>query len=115
MSVKDAVCCPTCGEDDVTKLTQCTTCSARLSKGFKSAVCKQCVSVERIMKTLGELTATSSTAPLLFKCSLCTEHEKRVQEDKLLAIVGGPSPEQLLSTVAQAHTYLVLDAGASVE
>ena len=65
------------------------------------------------MKTLGELTATSSTAPLAFKCSLCAEHENRAQEDKLLSIVGGPSPEQLLYTVAKAHTWFLTLAQAS--
>ena len=113
MSVKDAPCCVGCGVD--VDLSQCSQCASRLQRGLKQAVCKDCGADKRAMESIGQFKAASSTSQLELHCNLCIQHEKRSQEDKLISVVGGPSPAEILSTIALGMPWFLVLAQASNE
>ena len=113
MPVNDAPCCVACGAD--ANLSQCAQCASRLQRGQKQAVCKDCGADKRAMESIGQFKAASSTSQLELHCNLCIQFEKRSQEDKLISVVGGPSPAEILSTIAFGMPWFLVLAQASNE
>ena len=106
--------CVACGGDN--NLIQCDKCDARLqSKGIKAAICAQCRADETLLDSVGMMLATSSTSPGSFQCRPCSFYEKRLRDEALFAAVRGPSPTDILKTVAQTAPWFLVLRRASPE
>ena len=99
-----------------THLLHCSTCSTRLSQGVGLAVCTTCADNTRKMEALGSIKAASSTSQAEFQCALCAVHQRQLEEDQLVLAVGGPSPTDLLRTIAdESKWFLVLSRATADE
>ena len=115
MPVMDGVCCQVCGSDDA--LVHCSACAERLrDRGVRISLCSTCLTDERSFEGIAKLLPASSTDGFNFTCNICVASNRRAERDRLLRLVGGPSPEELLNTIADnAPWHLVLKAAAPEE
>ena len=115
MPVLDGICCQVCGRDE--SLVQCSACTERLrDRGVRISVCSTCLTDERLFEGIAKLLPASSTDGFNFICNICVASNRHAERDRLLRLVGGPSPEELLDTIAgKAPSHLVLKAAAPEE
>ena len=108
MVLADAAACMACGA--AASLRQCTYCATRLvDKGVKTAICAACCNDDLAVESVGKLLAAGSGDTQEFQCRPCLIAEKRAREAALMSSVAGPSPQEILQTVAAtAPWFLVL-------
>ena len=98
MSAVKATACSNCRGD--VDLIHCRTCSKRMGdKGTIAALCSTCVKDESAVEAVGKLVASASTSAT-FDCRPCTIYIKRKNDEELVRAVGGPTPLEVLKSVA---------------
>ena len=106
MSAVKATTCANCGGD--AELIHCGTCSKRMGdKGTIAALCSVCVKYESAVEAVGKLLASSSTS-VTFECRPCTIYIKRKSDEELVRAVGGPTPMEVLKTVASTASWFII-------
>ena len=114
MPALDAASCQACGGN--VDLLQCVTCPVRLGdRGTKTAICKQCCATDADLESVGKTLAAGSANQADFQCHPCGLFTKRQVEAKLLAAVGGPSPDDILKTIARTAPWFLVLRQASDE
>ena len=114
MATAEGVACVACGETD--ELLQCPTCTSRLSnKGVSAAICPKCLADGSILEAVGKIQSGSSSGSPAFLCMPCVIYNKRREEEQLLAAVGGPSPTDVLKTIAKSAPWYLTIRQASDE
>ena len=111
MVIRDSGACNGCAL--AANLNQCGVCSRRLNNsGFKVAACNACKADEDKMSLLGEFLqrAPAGGGPEVetFVCNFCLKFERQERDSALTTAVAGPSPQQVLRTLA-THTPWFLD------
>jgi hypothetical protein len=113
MAVKPGVSCQACGAEEA--LSQCMSCKSRLSRGFQIAVCSDCKTDSRKLEAIGRFKGGSSTEEAQLHCNMCITHERQQEEERLIQAVGGPSPNELLRTIAGKMPWYLVIAKATPE
>ena len=100
--------CMACGA--AASRRQCVYCLTRLSdKKIQTAICAACCNDELAVDSVGKLLTASSSDTPEYQCRPCSITEKRAREAALMSSVAGPSPQEILQTVAAtAPWFLVL-------
>ena len=112
MPVSEASSCMSCGA--TADLSQCSTCGRRLGdKGVKVAICATCIKDSLNVEAVGQL--TNDETGVSFKCRPCIITTKRAQEAELMSAVAGPSPTEVLTTVANTAPWFLIIKRASDE
>lgn len=85
-------------------------------KGYKGAICAECMPDERKVEGIGKLmSSTNIQAPTFSRCSPCIVAERQGDEDAFLRSVGGPSPQEVLRSIAASHAWFLRLARASLD
>ena len=113
MAVQDASNCQACGA--TSNLVHCEACKSRLSQGMAVGVCLQCRQDPRKMEAVGRIQASGSTNAAQLLCNLCIVHERQKQEDLLIQTVGGPTPTDLLRSIAASRSWFLVLSRATPE
>ena len=108
MAPSDASVCMACGAN--AGLSQCVYCVTRLvDKGIKTAICDTCIKDTTAVDSVETILSSGSATTPDVQCRPCLIAEKRIQEAALMSAVAGPSPQEILQTVAAtAPWFLVL-------
>ena len=114
MATAEGIACVACGETD--ELRQCTTCTLRLAnKGVSAAICSKCFADGSVLEAVGKMQNGGSSDTPAFLCMPCVFFNKRREEEQLLAAVGGPSPADVLKTIAKSAPWYLTIRQASDE
>ena len=102
MVIRDSGACNGCAGN--ANLRQCSVCVRRLSdNGFKVAACDTCKADEDKMSLLGKFLERGAPPVETFVCNFCLAFERQERDNALSAAVSGPSPQQVMRTLA-THT-----------
>ena len=83
-------------------------------KGTIAALCAVCAKDESAVEAVGKLLASSSTG-VSWECRPCTIHIKRKNDEELVRAVGGPTPLEVLKSVAATAPWFIILQRASAE
>ena len=114
MPLSNGQACSACGETN--DLIQCKKCIERMAnKGVSAAICKPCLRDPEKVADVGKRADSGSTTSEDFLCRPCITFEKRQLDEQLLASVGGPSPNEILKSIANARPWYMTIRRASPE
>jgi hypothetical protein len=85
------------------------------SKGFSAAICQVCRADPSQVDAVGKLLDSGSASAADFICRPCLTYEKRKREEAMIASVGGPTPTEILQTIAASAPWYLTVRQASPE
>ena len=102
MATKVAADCASCGNAD--NLKSCGVCSQRLSnKGTAIGLCTACFQDPTVVGAFGKQLLKDDES--VYECRACTAFLERREQEKQFQKLKGPSPEQILKTVANKFPW----------
>ena len=108
--------CANCGGE--ADLLFCSSCSTRMGdKGTIAALCSTCAKDEMAVEAVGKLLSSSSSgsSATAWECRPCSIYIKRKNDEELVRAVGGPTPLEVLKSVAATAPWFIILQRASAE